>query len=127
MGHRDRTRSAAELAVIERVRGLCRRLPEVAVEVDGFGHTSFRVAKKPFVIIGAWEDGEPSLSFKADHTTQEALIRRGRHHRTPYIGQHGWVSYNKDAAVDWGEVEDLVLDGYRRVAPKRLLRQVESP
>jgi predicted DNA-binding protein (MmcQ/YjbR family) len=119
MGEPDRQRSASELALIKKMKAITKRLPEVDIIIDGFGHTTFKVAKNPFVIIGA-HDGAGSLSIKADPDTQAALIKRGPYVRTPYIGQHGWVSLFDNARLDWEEIEELVLDAFQRVAPKRL-------
>ena len=123
MGFRDRERTARELELIAGVGEICTKLRDVSVERDGFGHTSFRVAKKTFVMIGEGTKGQGSLSIKADRITQEALVRRGPYVRTPYIGQHGWVTLWGDAKVDWAEVRDLVEDAYRLAAPKRLRRR----
>ncbi len=111
----EREKSPEELAILERLRELCCALPEVEEAVDGHGHTSFRVAKKPFVMMGSmrlW------LGIKSDPITQDALVRSGRWNR----GQHGWVSVADFGALDWGEIEELVHDGWRLSAPKRLVR-----
>ena len=34
---------------------------------------------------------------------------------------HGWTGVRLDGAVDWGELADLVAEGYRMTAPKRLV------
>ena len=47
-------------------------------------------------------------AIKADLLTQDALIRRGPWFRTPYIGQHGWVSAHTSGKLNWTEIEDLV-------------------
>ncbi|MGI8439223.1 MAG: MmcQ/YjbR family DNA-binding protein [Thermoleophilaceae bacterium] len=40
-----------------------------------------------------------------------------------YVGPRGWIGLRLDTeAVDWDEVAELVLDGYRLVAPKWLTR-----
>ncbi len=122
MGYTDRDRSATELDFIARMKAITAKLPDVDVLVDGFGHTTFKVAKKPFVMIGGGKNGEGSMSVKADMDTQEALIKRGPYVRTPYIGQHGWVSVFGSVRVDWEEIEELVGDAFWRVAPKRLKR-----
>ena len=108
--------------MIARVRSICeeRRLRQVDVAVDGFGHTTFKVGKKSIVMIGGGTDGSGSLSIKADPVTQQALIRRGPYERTPYIGQHGWVTLRGNATIDWEEVSDLVADAWTGAAPKRL-------
>jgi predicted DNA-binding protein (MmcQ/YjbR family) len=105
------------------LRKACRRLPEVEEAIDGFGHTSFRVHKKSFIIAGMGEQGE-AVSIKADPITQAALIKRGPYYRTPYIGQHGWVSVEDPLSQDWTEIEELIVDGYRLAAPKRLANLV---
>lgn len=103
------------------LRTVCARLPEVLEIVDGFGHTTFKVGRKSFVIAGMGEDGGV-VSIKSDPTTQAHLVRRGPFYRTPYIGQHGWVSIPDPLAHDWDEVEELIVEGYRSAAPKRLLK-----
>jgi predicted DNA-binding protein (MmcQ/YjbR family) len=119
---KDRERSKHELAIIAKVKKIAARLPEVDIVIDGFGHTTFKVAKKPFVMIGGGDDGRGSLSVKADPDTQAALIKRGPWVRTPYIGQHGWVTLMGDVKYDWEQIEDLVTDAFQRVAPARLKR-----
>lgn len=125
MGHPHREPQGREKELIAALREICAALPEVSVERDGFGHTSFRVRKKTFVTIGDG-DGRGSLSVKSDPVGQDLLVRRGPWLRTPYIGQHGWVSVWGDDDFDWGEVEALVGDAYRMVAPKRLLKELEG-
>lgn len=115
------------LAAIERVREIVTDLPEVTEGVDGFGHVSFRVRDKPFVIVGNGREGEGSLSIKSDPATQRFLIDHRPFVRTPYIGQHGWVSVAALPPEAWGEVEGLVVDGYRRAAPASLVRRLPSP
>ena len=120
--HDDRVRSRRELELIEKVKEICAPLPEVDVIIDGFGHTTFKVAKKSFVLVGAGHNDEGSMSIKADHDTQQALIKRGPYVRTPYIGQHGWFTLFGDAKIDWSEVQELIIDAYNMAAPKRLRR-----
>src|SRR6476661_89971 len=104
----DRERSKNELELIRRVTAICKDLPQVETIIDGFGHTTFKVAKKSFVLIGGGHADEGSMSIKADRDTQEALIKRGPYVRTPYIGQHGWVSVFGDVKLDWEEIEELI-------------------
>ena len=113
----ERKKSQDELRILNRLRKICSKLAEVTEEVDGFGHTSFRVAKKPFVMMGS---RELHLAIKADLVTQEALVRSGRYTRTPFIGKHGWISVADFKKLDWPEIEDLVRDAHERTAPKRL-------
>lgn len=121
----DRSRSEGELKLIARVRKQTARLPEVAVSVDGFGHTTFKVGRRSIALIGAGE-GSGSLSIKATPETQRNLIGRGPWFRTPFIGQHGWVTAWGDAVLDWEEIDDLLEDAYRLAAPKRLIKQLDQ-
>jgi len=107
------------------LRDACSRLPEVEEVIDGFGHSTFRVRKKSFVIAGMGEDGE-AVSIKSDLATQQILVRHGPYYRTPYIGQHGWVSIARPLDHAWDEVRELITDGYRMAAPKRLARLVAA-
>jgi len=125
MGDERQVRSARGLAVLAHLRELCRRLPGVHDEVDGFGHSAFKAGKKSFVIVGESEQGT-SLSIKADLTTQASLVRRGRWIRTPYIGQHGWVTLFDPQAREWDDIDELVIDAWRAVAPRKLLKQHQA-
>jgi predicted DNA-binding protein (MmcQ/YjbR family) len=125
MAHGANKRTAHEQMLIARVSKITASLPSVTHEVDGLGHTTFRVGKKSFVIVGSGENGEGSLSIKCDLATQDSLIRGGRYERTPYIGKHGWVSTGGEQWLEWTEIEELVRDAYRAVAPKKLLKELE--
>ncbi|ASS76010.1 phosphoribosylglycinamide formyltransferase [Tumebacillus algifaecis] len=119
-------RSERGIDVLQKVRVICQRLPEVTEAVDKFGHTSFRVNDKPFVMMGEGK-GELSLSIKTLLTTQEVLLQRGGFTKTNYIGHHGWVTLDSTDDVDWTELEELMIEGYLRSAPKRLVKQVMAP
>lgn len=98
-------------------------LPESTETIDGFGHTTFKVRKRSFVIAGLGDGGQ-ALSIKAHPSNQVHLIRRGPWYRTPYIGHHGWVSIEDPLGHDWSEVEGLIRDAWRLAAPKRLAAQL---
>lgn len=113
--------SPAGRRLLKALRKVCEPLPEVVEEIDGFGHTAFRVQKKSFVIAGMGESGT-SVSIKSDPANQALLIDRGPWYRTPYIGQHGWVSVDEPLEKDWPEIAELIVDGYRLAAPARLTK-----
>ena len=112
--------------MIERVAALSASWPNVSSGVDGFGHMTFRAGKKSFVIIGEGETGGGSMAIKSDPVNQDALIRTGRFTRTPYIGQHGWVSVESGKKLDWSELEPLIADAYESVAPKKKAGRADS-
>lgn len=124
MGH-EKISSKEGLAMVESVRGLAMRLPEVTEQIDSFGHTSFRVNDKPFVMMGEGGEGGPSLSIKTLPLTQESLLAQDRFYKTPYIGHHGWTSILAKDIGDWKEIEDYLLEGYLRTAPKRLTKLIQ--
>lgn len=123
MSHQPQLQTPEGQRLLAALREACAGLPEVEEIIDGFGHTTFRVRKKSFVIAGMGEEGE-AVSIKADLMTQQILVRRGPYYRTPYIGQHGWVSIARPLDHDWDEIRELIVDGYRLAAPKRLARLV---
>lgn len=125
MGERLIT-SEQGLRLVEKVREIAMRLPEVTEAVDKFGHTSFRVNDKPFVMMGEGK-GDTSLSLKVLKETQEVLLQRTGFTKTHYIGHHGWVTLDTAAEMDWNEIEELMTEGYLRSAPKRLQKQVMTP
>jgi len=50
-----------------------------------------------------------------------------RFFRPPYVGVRGWVGVYLDVPdVDWTEIEEIVLDAYRQVAPKRMVAQLDG-
>jgi predicted DNA-binding protein (MmcQ/YjbR family) len=110
------------------IREVCRSLPEVCEVVDGFGHTTFKVRGKSFLIGRMGEQGT-AVSLKSDLVNQAFLVARGPYYRTPYIGRHGWITLDRPLGHDWAEVRELIVDAWYLAAPKRLARQGprESP
>lgn len=44
----------------------------------------------------------------------------------PYVGPSGWVGVWLDRNVDWQELAGLLHDGYRLIAPKRLVATLDA-
>lgn len=106
---------------LETLRKICLALPEAVEHIDGFGHNTFKVNGKSFVIAGDREKGF-HLSFKSDRETQALLLQKEYFLKTPYIGQHGWVSIQNPHGEIWAELTDLIQEAYLRAAPKRLVK-----
>lgn len=123
MEHDNSMKSQYGIEMLEQVRRICVSLPEVEEIIDGFGHTTFKVKGKSFIIMGENEEG-PGLSFKSDQENQEILLHQGRFFKTPYIGHHGWVSIKKGEAFEPEELSELLTEAYLRAAPKRLVKQL---
>jgi predicted DNA-binding protein (MmcQ/YjbR family) len=125
--HNQHIKSELGQDIILQVRLISKPFPEVQEQIDKFGHTSFRIKEKPFVIIGESEKGIPSLAIKTLKTTQSFLLnQQDQFFKTPYVGQHGWTSLYTDKSIDWKEIEDLVKEAYLQTAPKRIVRDFQS-
>jgi hypothetical protein len=94
-------------------------LPEV-VEVETWDQATFRVGKRMFCILGA--DGVRA-SVRATPEQQQELLSTDPavYSFAPYVGRHGWVLIDVPKA-DAGEIAELLEEGWRQIAPKRLLR-----
>ena len=107
--------------MLEKLRTICLAMPDAVEVIDGFGHNTFKVNGKSFVISGEGEKGF-SLSLKSDRETQALLLQKEYFYKTPYIGQHGWVSILNPDEENWDELADLIQEAYLRAAPKRLVK-----
>lgn len=125
MDHNKNIQSKQGTEMLDNLRRICGSLLEVEEIIDGFGHTTFKVKGKSFIMMGENEDGA-GLSFKSDRENQEILLQQGRFIKTPYIGQHGWVSTKTGEPIDWDELGELLKEAYLRAAPKRLVKQLRS-
>ncbi|MGM0881453.1 MAG: hypothetical protein ACQEXQ_10510 [Bacillota bacterium] len=77
MDHNKSIKSKQGTEMLENVRRICSSLLEVEEIIDGFGHTTFKVKGKSFIMMGENEVGA-GLSFKSDRENQEILLQQGR-------------------------------------------------
>jgi predicted DNA-binding protein (MmcQ/YjbR family) len=113
---------------LERLRRLCLALPEAA-ETEAWGDPTWRVRDRIFAMQkGNYEGGRPSLWFKAPEGAQPLLVGADpvRFFIPPYVGNKGWVGLYLDAAVDWEELQVLIAESYRLIAPRRLAAQLSA-
>jgi hypothetical protein len=119
--------AATSLAALDRVRALCLALPD-AHEVEAWGEPTFRVRNKLFAMYASPGNhhgrGRPAVWIKARAENQRLLMELdpARYFSPPYVGPSGWVGMWLDKRPRWREAEELLRDGYRQVAPKRLLQ-----
>jgi hypothetical protein len=97
-------------------------LPE-AVEKETWGHPTFRVRDKMFATMT--DDGS-TASIKATLANQAELLATdpATYSKARYTGRYGWVTVTLTGA-DPDDVHPLVVDAWRRTAPKRLAAQLE--
>lgn len=108
--------------MIDRLRKICLALPDVE-EAVMHGHPVFRIHSKSFCI---WHgvDGDPAIALKVAKSEQGIFLEDSRFYKTPYIGQHGWVSIRvrgrpDGQEMDWDEIVELVKGSYHLAAPRR--------
>ena len=108
---------------LERLRGLCGLLPEVA-EIDSLGRPTFRVAIKAFVAFEE-TDGRAMVIVKLPVDEQVALVAREGFRAEDETGGHGWTVVDV-GTVGWDEIDRLVVAGYRLVAPSHLVSRLDA-
>jgi predicted DNA-binding protein (MmcQ/YjbR family) len=115
--------------ILDQLRDICLELPK-AHESEAFGAPTFQIGKKNFAMTHRGKDDRPSVWVKAVPGRQEALVSAfpDRYYRPPYLGGNGWLGCWLDdtALPDWDEIEDLVIDSYRLIAPKRLVNMLSE-
>lgn len=110
--------------VLEKLRTICLKLPGTK-ETITWGKPHFRVGDKIFCGYGE-EHGPAKIGLKAEKSDQAVLIKLPGIEKAPYVGHNGWVSINPLAFDEWDEIESLILDSFRLVAPKKLIAQLDS-
>lgn len=119
-------------AAHERLRTICFALPEVSERIS-HGSPSFFVRDKKVVCSfhpkGIHGEHGMSIWAPAPQGVQEQLVEDEpeRFYRPPYVGGRGWIGVRLDRDVDWAEIEGIVRDAYRLVAPKTLAKQLAEP
>jgi hypothetical protein len=108
---------------LERFRKIALALPEV-VETESFGHPWFRAGGPKGKVIAVFgpEAGHWSVCFKVGKANMALFLADPRFVKTPYVGNHGWVSLLLDPKQpNWEEVAELLRTSYRNNAAKRFV------
>jgi predicted DNA-binding protein (MmcQ/YjbR family) len=109
--------------LLGRLRTLCLSLPETT-ETDSWGHPNFRAGKRTFVTY-EWIRGSPTIAFRLSPEEVRRRERTPGFLSTPY-GRGQWVSMEVRGRLDWRLIEALVLESYKEVAIKRMIRALGS-
>jgi len=110
----------------ERLLSIVTSLPG-AVEDRPWGSVHCKVAGKIFVGWGRHDDGLMSMGVKTDKQLQAMLVASDpRFKIAAYVGKHGWVDMRLGAKPDWREVEQLIVEGYRMIAPRKLVKELDA-
>ncbi|WIX85996.1 MmcQ/YjbR family DNA-binding protein [Amycolatopsis sp. DG1A-15b] len=113
---------------LDALRKLCLALPETTERLSHGEPTWFVRGKKTFVMF-ADHHHDDVLAFwcPAPPGVQEELARTepDRFFRPPYVGHRGWLGVRLDVDVDWVEIDRIVREAYRLVAPKTLAARLD--
>jgi hypothetical protein len=112
-----------------RIRAICLELPESSERLS-HGHPNFFVrAKTVFTmyIEDGYNESGATIWCPAPDGVQGDLVdsEPERFFVPPYVGHRGWIGVRLDVDPDWDEIAEIIRDGYRRVAPKKLAALVE--
>jgi len=110
------------VATPDDVRRFALELPE-STEQQHHGHPDFRVRKKIFATL--WPD-EGRAVVKLAIADQQALVQM-QPDRFSLGGwaQQGWTNVNL-AQIDASSLRDIIVNAWRHVAPKTLVRQYDD-
>ena len=111
------------------LRPICLQFPETTERLSHGEPAWFVRGKKTFVTY-ADHHHDDRLAFwcAAPPGSQKALVASDpeRFFVPPYVGQRGWLGVYLDVPVDWAEIEEIVEEAYRVVAPKRLIADLDA-
>jgi len=106
--------------ILAKLREICLVLPKTS-ETTTFGHPTFQVGTKTFTVLETYQ-GVLSICVKVGKNMQPIFLEDRRFYRTPYVGQHGWVSLRANTKLDWKEIAELVRGSYELVIAKKRRR-----
>lgn len=126
-------RETEPVGVFDRLRELCLSLPEVQERLSHGEPCFFIRGKKTFVMCDTDHHGSGHLGFwcPAAPGVQEELIAQDavRFFRPPYVGPRGWLGVRLAGygipEPDWREVDEVVRDAYRQIAPATLVAELD--
>jgi hypothetical protein len=115
---------------LAKVRALCLAFPEVSERLSHGSPAWFIRGKKTLAMFVDDHHGDGILGIwcPAFPGVQEELVEQepDRFYRPPYVGPSKWVGVRLDRAVDWDEVHGLLVESFRKVAPKTLVKQLAA-
>src|SRR5258708_39662922 len=113
-------------SVIDGVRAICMALPETTEQNEGsVGKPVFKVRDKIFAMQHPMDE-RPSLWCKATPGLREMLLgsEPERYFVPPYVGSRGWIGVWLDVGLEWGIIQELGEESYRKRGSKRLSARI---
>lgn len=109
-----------EKTILVKLREICLALSKTS-ETTTFGHPTFQVGTKTFTVLETYK-GELSICVKVGKNMQPVFLEDSRFYRTPYVGQHGWVSLRARTKLNWKEIGELIRGSYELVKTNKRRR-----
>ena len=113
---------------LKRLRDIIGAWPETR-ETISHGSPTWWGGRKTFATFDDHhQDQRVAVWVKSSFLEQEARVEAdpGTYFVPPYLGPRGWVGMRLDRDPDWFEVETLLEEGYRMVAPKRAIAALDA-
>lgn len=109
-----------------RLREICLSLPG-ATERLSHGEPTWFVKKVFCMYADRHHNDRVAFWCPAPPGIQQALIEEdpAKFFRPPYVGPSGWIGVYLDLPVDWNEIEDIVREAHRCVAPAKFLAMLQ--
>ena len=104
---------------LARLREICLAFPG-AHEVEAWGEPTFRVKNKVFAMYASpgthHSPDRPSVWILSVNMEQDLVLRTrpDRYFKPAYVGPAGWIGAWLDRKPPWGEIAELLRDGYER-------------
>lgn len=114
-------------AIHDRLLAIVKKLPE-AEEAWPWGSIHCKVAGKIFVGWSRDRTGVMCIGLRTTPALQATLVASDpRFSVAKYTGKYGGIDLRLGPRPNWAEVEQLIVESYRIVAPKRLARLLDEP
>ena len=114
---------------LQRIRKIIEAWPETSEKLS-HGMPTWWGGRKTFASLANDHhgDGRLALWIKSTFDGQQGLVEMDPEvfFVPPYVGPSGWIGVRLDRKPDWAMVEELLLDGYRSVAPRRALKLLDD-
>ena len=114
---------------LERLRAIIEAWPETRERLS-HGAPTWWGGRKTFATFDDHHHGADRVAVWVKSSFGEQELRVEADPETyfvpPYLGPSGWVGMRLDRDPDWQEVELLLEEGYRMVAPKRAIKALEA-
>ena len=120
---------AKTLSPLDKARAIIAQWPETSEKIS-HGSPTWWGGKKTFASFADNHhgDGRVALWIKAPPLVRDDIVATKPEclFVPPYVGPSGWIGVRVDKDLPWSVIEQMLLQGYRMVAPKRALAVLDA-